>query len=492
MRGPSSTDAPKDRDQDRVHGNKAFLRLLPLFADLGEADLDHLCRMARRIRVDAGEVVMREGEPGDGLYVVVKGRLEVTKREAGRDVILAVRGRGEVLGEMALLEQAPRTATVRAVDPAELMVIAPEDFRSLLSASPEAAAHVLRMMAGRLRSTEAALMEQARLASLGTLAAGLAHELNNPAAAIARATDHMADALETLRRRAGELATLRLSNDETKTLGAIHAAIADAGPPAADSLACSIEEERLGEWLEGRGVDEPWDLAPPLVAYGFDTARVADVTGAFNDSAIPVVLRWLGAALAARGLLHEIAVSSRSISDIVRAVRSYTYLDQAPVQDVDIRATVEDTLVILRHRIGPDVVVERDFAPDLPAIEAFGSEINQVWTNLIANALDAMDGSGALRIEARADLDDVVVRITDTGPGISADIRDRIFDPFFTTRAPGGGTGLGLHIVHNIVVNRHRGRITVRSEPGATTFEVRLPVRLARNVSESRTESRTG
>lgn len=480
MTGTRSADPPGAQELRRIRTNKEFLRRLPLFAGLAEEDLDHLCRMARRIEAEPGEIVMREGQPGDGLYVVVEGRLEVTKHEGGREVVLAVREVGEVLGEMSLLEQAPRTATVRAVGRAELMVIAQDAFRTLLSSSPEAAAGILRIMAGRLRSTEASLMEQARMASLGTLAAGLAHELNNPAAAIARASDHMASSLEQLRGRAGELAALRLSDDATAALAAIHAAIAGAGPPAADALACSLEEERLGTWLEERGVEAPWDIAPPLVAHGFDTDRVADVMQPFDDDARPVVLRWVSTALEARGLLHEIAVSARSISGIVRAVRSYTYLDQAPVQDVDVRATLEDTLVILRHRLGPDVVVERDFDPDLPHVEAYGSELNQVWTNLIANALDAMDGAGTLRLGARAGRDEVVVQVTDSGTGIPADLRPRIFDPFLTTKAPGAGTGLGLHIVHNIVANRHRGRIVVDSEPGRTTFEVHLPLRLAR------------
>jgi signal transduction histidine kinase len=467
---------------ERTVGNlrraKEFLRPLPLFAELAEEDLDRLCRMARRVRVEEGALVMEEGSPGDGLYIVVEGQLEVTKNDGHGQVVLASRGPGEFLGEMSLLEQAPRTATVRAVHDAELLVIQPGDFVSLLASSPGAAATILRVVAGRLRSTEASLMEQSKLASLGTLAAGLAHELNNPAAAIRRAADHMSSSLEALRRWTAELGRLSLTPEQATALGNLRGALdAAGGPPHPDPLESSLGEDRLGAWLDERGVDQAWEVAPPLIAHGFDVSRVEVLTAPFDGESLAVVMRWLAAALEARGLLDEIRLSARAISGIVQAVRSYAYLDQAPIQEVDIRQTLEDTLVILRHRLKRGITIERDFAPDLPRIQAFGSELNQVWTNLITNAIDAMEGKGILRLSARLAGGHLVVRVGDTGPGIPEESRSRLFDPFFTTKAPGAGTGLGLHIAHNIVVNRHRGRIAlVESGPEGTTFEVRLPV----------------
>ncbi|HKJ92848.1 MAG TPA: ATP-binding protein [Longimicrobiales bacterium] len=460
--------------------NKAFLRRLPLFANLPEPDLDRLCHMAERRTVPAGHVVMEQDTPGDGLYIVIRGKLEVTREDGGRDVVLATRGTGEFLGEMSLLEQAPRSATVRAVDESELLILQPSAFHALLAASPDAAASILRTMASRLRSTESSLMEQEKLASLGTLAAGLAHELNNPAAAIQRAVSQMGEALESWQRATARLGVLHLDDRQGATLQRLETAISDPGPASTDALACSLEEDRLGDWLETHRVERGWEIATPLVAYGWGVERVGILADTFQDDQLPVVLHWLAAGLAARALRDEIDTSARQISAIVKAVKSYAFLDQAPVQDVDVRETLETTLVILKHRLKEGVDVRRNFAPDLPRIEAYGSELSQVWTNLIGNAIDAMDGHGTLTLRARSAGDLVVVVVIDDGPGIPPDIQSRIFDPFYTTKGPGTGTGLGLHIAYNIVANRHGGRITVESEPGRTAFTVALPRRLNR------------
>ncbi len=463
---------------DAPGSNKDFLRRLPLFADLPDADLGRLCHMAERANVPAGRVVMEEGTPGDGLYIVVAGKLEVTKRESGSEVVLAARGPGEFLGEMSLLEQGPRSATVRAVEDSELLVIQPSAFRQLLRVSPDAAASILRTMAMRLRSTESSLMEQEKLASLGTLAAGLAHELNNPAAAIQRAAAQLSEALDGWHRSTVRLGTLRLVPAQAEVLERLETAITDPGPANADALACSLEEDRLTDWLEARHVDRGWEIAAPLVGYGWDRDRVETLADAFDPAQLPVVLRWLAAGLAARALRDEIGTSAQQIADIVKAVRTYTFLDQAPVQNVDVRETLENTLVILKHRLKQGVEVQREFDADLPRIEAFGGQLSQVWTNLIGNAIDAMEGHGRITLRARHAGDHVVVDVIDTGPGIPADARSRIFDPFFTTKPPGTGSGLGLHIAYNIVVNRHGGRIAVESGDDGTRFEVSLPVRL--------------
>ena len=465
----------------RVYANKEFLRRLPLFEGLPEHDLDQLCRMAHRVTFAAGDVVMREGTPADGLYVVVDGELEVVREERGTDVPLAVRGPGDVLGEMSLLERAPRSATVRALRDSELIVVRPDDFHAMLAARPQTGAIILATIAGRLRSTEALVMSREKLASLGTLAAGLAHELNNPAAAIRRAAEHLGAAVRDWQRAAVELSGLTLTDVQSGRLAWLDAA--EPAPAAALGVLASGErEDEISDWLEAHGLERAWETAPALVAFGWDRARLEAFAEPFDATQLPLVLRWLAGGIAVRALFQEIDTSAGAISDIVRSVKSYAYLDQAPVQEIDLRESLESTLTMLRHRLKEGVTVVRDYAADLPHIEAYGSELNQVWTNLIDNALDSMGGSGRITIITRrsADPDLVCVRIEDTGEGIPDAIRERIFEPFYTTKQPGQGTGLGLHIVHNIVVARHRGRISVESAPGRTVFQVLLPVRMKR------------
>ena len=479
----AATHARPGHSPERVRSAQSVLRELPLFHDLPDVDIEGLCRVSRRVEVPGGHVVMKEGTPGDGLYIILTGRLEVTKREGDHDLVLAQRGPGEFLGEMSLIESAPRSASARTIEPSELLVVDPPAFQELLKSSSSAATTLLRTVAGRLRSTEATLMQREKLASLGTLAAGLAHELNNPAAAIRRSTEHLRGAFEEWRRRTAALSSLALTPEQAERLTKLQGSISDCGVASADAAACSFQEVRLADWLDEHGVHDPEDIAPALVPFGWGVERVKELADAFPAEVFEPVLRWVAAGLEGQGLLQEIQRSAVAISDIVRAVKTYAYLDQAPVQEVDLRASLEDTLVILRHQLKEGVTVRREFAPDLPRIEAYASELNQVWTNLIANAVQAMHGKGTLELAAARTGDYVQVTITDDGPGIDPALGSRIFDPFFTTKAPGEGSGLGLHIAYNIVVNKHGGRIEYESRPGRTAFRVTLPVQLRREAA---------
>src|SRR5215203_7194444 len=321
------------------------------------------------------------------------------------------------------------------------------------------------------------------MAALGTLAAGLAHELNNPAAAIRRSAAQLRDALAEREKLAAQLHSLAADQHQQESLGALQEEIAERKTiaPVHDPLVLSEQEDELQEWLEDHGVGEAWEFAPVLVASGWDTDEVERLAERFSPTQLPVVVRWLGAGSSVYGLLEEVRQSAEAMSDIVKAVKTYSYLDQAPIQDVDVVESLENTLVLLRPRIAAGVNITRDYADDVPRIEAYGSELNQVWTNLMDNAIDAMQARGELALHTYTEDSDVIIEIIDNGPGIPSELQPRIFEPFFTTKAPGAGTGLGLHIAYNIVVHKHHGQITVASEPGETRFRVVLPVRLARS-----------
>ena len=461
------------------------LRQIPLFADLSEEDLEQLYRMAETVSIPAGQLVLQEGDQGDSLYVVLTGELEVTKRQGSQDILLAVYMPGQFFGEMALLEQAPRSASVRTLQESRLLVISQAAFQTLLTCSPSAPLKILHTVTSRLRSTESALIQNEKMAALGTLAAGLAHELNNPAAAIRRSAAQLRDALAEREQLAAQLHALATDQYQQESLGALQEEIAErkTTAPVPDPLALSEQEDGLQEWLEDHGVGEAWELAPVLVSSGWDRDELERVAERFSVTQLPVVVRWLGAGSSVYGLLEEVGKSAEAMSEIVKAVKTYSYLDQAPIQEVDVIESLENTLVLLRPKIDAGISITRDYADDVPRIEAYGSELNQVWTNLIDNAIDAIAGKGELILRAFTAENVVTVDVIDHGPGIPPEIQPRIFEPFFTTKAPGVGTGLGLHIAYNIVVHKHRGQLQVASTPGETRLRVVLPIRLAGNTA---------
>jgi signal transduction histidine kinase len=326
---------------------------------------------------------------------------------------------------------------------------------------------------------EAELSLNQRMASLGTLSAGLAHELNNPSAAVRRSADQLRAAFERWKALGAEMGALTLAQRERDIIDGLLAA-AESRIQAAmqlDPLERAEREEALEEWLGDCSVERAWELAATLVDAGLGEADLAPLRSGVPQEHLSTILWWTATGGVIAGLLAELAASAGSISAIVAAVKSYTHLDQAPVQEIDVHAGLDQTLMIMRHELR-QVHVRREYAPDLPRITAWPSELNQVWTNLISNAVDAMEGHGELTIRTRCADDWVIVEIEDNGPGIPIEIQPRLFDPFFTTKGPGRGTGLGLHISYNIVTQKHRGTIRVFSHPGQTTFEVSLPVEL--------------
>ena len=455
----------------------ALLRRVPLFAELSEEDLDDVTGSAEPLELAPGDLLAAEGEPGDAVFVVMTGELQVVKRSRTTDVPIAVLGPGEIVGEMAIFESQPRNASVRALVPTRVIRIGRDEILAILRTRPTATLSMLRTLLGRLRNTESMLRERDKLAALGTLSAGLAHELNNPAAAVQRSAALLREGLDRWALTTSALGTVIDDQAHAAFLADLAAEVArhaGLGEPL-DPLDASDRAWELETFLADRGVADAGELASALVAGGWDRDHLERIEAEFPGEALGRVVAWVAAGSAVNVLVDEVATGARRISEIVKAVKEYSFMDQAPVQRMDVRAGIENTLVILRAKLKAGITVTRDFQPDLPQIDAFGSELNQVWTNILDNAIDAMGGKGEIRIRAFQRDADVVVEICDNGPGMPPEVRERIFEPFYTTKPVGSGTGLGLHISHNVVA-RHRGRINVRSRPGETCFEVCLPM----------------
>jgi signal transduction histidine kinase len=461
------------------------LRKSPLFQGLSDNELQQLMDHAKPVSLRAGEVLIKQGDPGDSAFVVMKGEFEITKQSGQSVIKIDVRNPGDVLGEMALLSRATRSATVTSVTDSEALCISQEAFENLLTSSSTAALAVLHWVMNRLAQNEALLHQQERMAALGTLSAGLAHELNNPAAAAQRSASELTKTLLKWQSLTHQIEAAAFEKDQTAWLNDFmnDASHRFESPLKLEALEKIDLVDQLQAWLEAHGVESAWELAPAMVNFGWNGESLETLkSSAFFDLSI----QWLGTGCRMMGLVSEVQQTSERISQIVRAVKSYSYLDQAPLLEVDVHEGLENTLVILQHKLKQGVTVKREYAAGLPRIEAYASELNQVWTNIIDNAVDAMAGnpstsSGrAAEIILRTYAEDhyVVVEIIDNGPGIPENIQSRILEPFFTTKPPGKGTGLGLHISHDIVANRHHGQLLVESKPGETKFKVVLPVKM--------------
>ena len=440
------------------------LRGLPYFADLPQGLLDQVCRESERIEVDAETTIIQEDSLSEDMFVIVEGELRVTKMGTDREVVLATLGPGEVVGEIALLDNAPRTASVTAISKSSLIRIPANAFEDLIEDS-RVVRRMFRTVTSRLRGIEDTLRHEERMAALGRMAAQLMHELNNPAAAVGRSMARAEEVYVDL----GD-ATILLSGIGELLSRPIPV---PAKPDSMDPLARSALEDEVATWLEDLGVADAWEIAPALVEDGWDLELLGETTDGLDPDTATKFIRWLGLRVLASQLINEVRIAAGRISELVRVVKNYSYLDQGPVQQINPTEGIRDTLILLKHKLrGIDTVV--DIEPDLPSIEASGRDLNQVWTNLIDNAADAMSGSGTLTIEAAREDGAVLVKISDTGPGIDPEVSQRIFDPFFTTKEPGQGTGLGLHTVHTIVT-RSGGDISVDSSSSGTTFTLSFP-----------------
>ena len=449
-----------------------FLRNVSLFAELSDADLRQICSQVTEVRLHPGEILFEEGSLGEQAYVIREGQIEIYKHSNGLEVQLAVRKTGEMIGEISLLESSPRNASGRALSDSLLYAIGQEQFESLLNNSPSAARKMLHTVINRLRSLDLALNQSEKMAQLGTLTAGIAHELNNPASAVKRGAEQFKTSVKQFREQFLRLTALNLSEEQLRALRDL----ARRAPPAAslNPIERADRESEMEEWLEKLGVKNSWEKSPLLVSLGYEPGTLQEALSSFPSESLPVIVEWIAGSTDLDNIADEISQGAARISEIIKALKAYVYLDQAPVQEVSLMEGLENTLVILRHKLKQGVEVERAYDPTVPPIQAYASELNQVWTNILDNAIDAMGGQGKITIRTAYRSPWVVVDITDNGPGIPPEIQPKLFSPFFTTKPFGKGTGLGLNISYNII-KKHGGDIKIHSQPGETHFEVWLP-----------------
>jgi signal transduction histidine kinase len=386
-------------------------------------------------------------------------------------------GEGSIFAELIMVLEAPYPTTGRAVTDVKLLKLDKTSFWEMLRICPEVLRGILATSVERAELHESVSQKHAKLISLGTMAAGLAHELNNPAAAINRGAAEAREAFRTASEKAAELGALPLTPEQRAVVSGLPGEVAGIVPAQLDSLDRSDLEDEVALWLEDRGVDGAWDVSPTLVGAGLDVEWLEGLADRVPGRAVGGVVGWLAAQIAGDELLREIEDGSGRISELVKAIKSYTHMDKASSKWVDVHAGLDSTLVMLAHKLKKgDVEVVRDYEDGLPNVCGHAGELNQVWTNLLDNAIDAVGGHGRIGVRTSREDGRVLVEVTDDGPGIPEDVQDRMFEPFYTTKDVGKGTGLGLDISRRVVVDDHKGDIRVESRPGKTRFEVRLPI----------------
>ena len=453
------------------------VRPLSIFEGLSDEQLGELVDGGSEVLIEPGVDLFQEGKPADFFWVLVDGSVDLVRRTGREDTVVRTMEPGNWAGGFrAWDEQGVYLATGRGAVAGRMLRVPADVLRDRAQAWFPFGGHLIRGLYHTARSIESTVRQRESLVTLGTLAAGLAHELNNPAAAATRAVDALDEATETLLSSLTRLAQAQISPEQFAALDALRK---EERPHVdnLDALERSDREEALASWLTEQGLDRAWTIAPPLAAAGVDVAWCERAAAALGPSALGPGLDWVASTFSTSSLLTEVKESTGRISGLVSSVRSYTQLDRAALQDIDVTDGLESTLVMLGHKLRHGVTVQCDFGADVPRIQAYAGELNQVWTNLISNAVDAMEGNGVLRVATRLDGDHVVVEIGDNGPGMPADVASHAFEAFYTTKEVGQGTGLGLDIARRIVVERHGGTIAIKSEPGDTVLSVSLPVR---------------
>lgn len=453
---------------------------LELFQILPIERLEWVCDRAEAIEVNKGDVLVREGDAALGFLILTEGRMGVTRYSDGVEMPIGQIEAPGFFGETQLLTGELVPVTMRSFTDCRLHRLNEEDFLNLLHECRTFERMIFQAVTKRSRGLESFIRSREKMAALGTLAAGLAHELNNPAAALVRALKDVTPALIELQRM--NLVTGRLQLPEAEVQQWTEAR--DRGyetivNQSTDPVTMGDREDELLNWLEDYGIEDAWNLATPLAESGIELKTLEQLTTPWRNDSTELKdmgVRWLGLSFEVMSTIKGGLRSAERISELVQSMKSYSYLDQGAQQLVDVHQGIEDTIRLFSCKLKQGVTVKRSYDDTLPKILAYGSELNQVWTNLIDNAIDAMDNKGTLELATKNKGDRLVVSITDSGAGISEEVRSRIFEPFFTTKPVGKGTGLGLETVRRIVENRHKGSISINSNPGRTSFIVCLPL----------------
>ncbi|MET8452264.1 ATP-binding protein [Streptomyces sp. NPDC005209] len=456
-----------------------------LFEKLSPEQKGRLCGAGRVELFEPGPVYT-EGDPATCFFVMVEGTVVLSRRVGGDDVEVSRTSQPGVYAGAMQAYLGDRVLQVynnsmRVTVPTRFFVLPADTFADIMQEWFPMAVHLLEGLFFGVKSTQAAIGQRERLLALGSLSAGLTHELNNPAAAAVRATSTLRERVAKMRRKLAVIAEGPFSREVLAQLMEIQERTAErvAKAPALSPLEASDREDALTDWFEDHGMDHGWQLAPTFVQAGLDIDWLEQVAAAVDEEILPGAVGWLNYTVETELLMNEIEDSTTRISHLVDAAKQYSQLDRAPYRVVDVHELLDSTLLMLSGKIGQRIHVVKDYDRTLPAVPAYPAELNQVWTNLIDNAVAAMrstDGDGTLTVRTALDHERVLIEFRDTGPGVAPEIRDRIFDPFFTTKPVGQGTGLGLDISWRIVVNKHHGSLKVESVPGDTRFQVLLPL----------------
>jgi signal transduction histidine kinase len=453
---------------------KSELLAVPAFAGIPDGQLDWFIAHSDEMHLKAGDTPFREGDPADSMFVILEGQLQARGELGGETVVFPINP-GLVTGVLPFSRMKQFTVGIRALTDGRVLRFPASLFTELTYRMPELTQRLVGLMADRIRETTRREQQRDRLASLGKLSAGLAHELNNPASAAKRATSQLRELLKRIKDASHELGSRDLSTAQKAEIERLEASLVQHEEVASDPLAISDLEDQIDSLLRSHGQRDLWQLAADLARKNVKPAALESLFATLDADTARAALVRIAASVEVGTLLNEIENAIARISDLVRAIKEYTFMDQNPLQNVDIVKSLENTLTIMNHKLKHGVAVKRDYGCVPLLVNSFGSELNQVWTNLIDNAIDAMQGKGELRIRTYREDDCVVVEIGDNGPGIKPDVLPHIFEPFFTTKGVGEGTGLGLDTVQRIV-KKHRGDVQVNSKPGDTRFQVWLPL----------------